>query len=1003
MHSSLDDQLASVSKASLLGVKGDGMVEKEDSLTEQLILSARDDTVNPVMMGGRGDEDDVWGESRLSQSRANDNSSAEKRLENLIKTLRGICQERVDEGTSSYNELFDLINEDVLSGLHSLGIRKATRADAAALLARFESDDRPDEMSYKKFCMSMMLGQTNKKKKRHHHEVIEKLQWQLANCEFDGLKVLREVFQEDDVTGCGEVSREEFVSSFGEACGNIGIEMSESDVMGLMEKFSYSKRGEGGVSYVKLLSVLQGEVGSPKRGSAGYSVAQEEAGSLADRVRQRVVESGLDPMEAFLGQDATSVDNWASQADTSIPFSEVETVLSIDFGISLSRGEEIEIMNSFGIDGENVQVKSMLMSWGLWAVRNAPAKMAAAIGGGSSVASASASPSRSIMSGSVNTVSPRSQTYNSNNAYGVPGLPLEQMQRPNISFSPTPSQLQAGQEQQAGAAARQQQQQQQHATTADSMDATVLNQILDENKRLKSELATFDLDFFEELEDLKHNYNRLKTITLEGGVEGGGGGGTGGHPERDNNNNNNSSDPVDTAPHKQMADMMSRASRLEGNVGVELSPRQSLSLLHSSPSHLGGGRKKRKPQKSSSGAKYGERGDFWNSRGGVVGCSERKLAWQVSGGGRSALEEAEKWIRRMDRNGDGFLSCKQVSAAVREAGYDMTDGDMQQVLNGFGSDGHGRVDVNEFLGALEDIAGENEWYHHDHRLGELLGAGDGGGATATATETANLNLGPPRRSGEFMHGTTDTMFNGLQSGYSGAWDSFDSSKETGLVEAALREVIEQVALIDVSKLPGYGSGNRAAAILRPFRRLDGGGRGRIGLAEFGRAVEGVGLVLTAGEIRALARNFEAEPRPQRQTQRQRKRHGSRSRSRSRSPDKADRDRNDSRSPSKAPRVGGEVEYLRFVKFLLEASTMNRGVSSDNGWDSLAGGGEPPGPSGPGGSPPPTPPRRYGPPTPSRSPRGSSSRSCPSSWPPSRAAAPAGWRSNRGSSGRCSRR
>jgi Ca2+-binding EF-hand superfamily protein len=219
-----------------------------------------------------------------------------------------------------------------------------------------------------------------------------------------------------------------------------------------------------------------------------------------------------------------------------------------------------------------------------------------------------------------------------------------------------------------------------------------------------------------------------------------------------------------------------------------------------------------------------------------VGAHERKLAWQISGGGFEALEEAEKWIRRMDRNGDSYLSGKQLAAALREAGYDLTDGDVQLVLNGFGSDEYGRVDVEEFLQAMQDIASGNDWYHKNHRIPGL-------------SKTTSALAEPPSvaRSGEFMHGT---VFNGLAGGYEGKWDSFDAAREPSLVESALKEVIEQMALIDVSRLPGYGNGNRAAAIMHPFRHMDRGRKGVISISDFAACVEALGLVLTAGEVRS---------------------------------------------------------------------------------------------------------------------------------------------------------
>ena len=228
-----------------------------------------------------------------------------------------------------------------------------------------------------------------------------------------------------------------------------------------------------------------------------------------------------------------------------------------------------------------------------------------------------------------------------------------------------------------------------------------------------------------------------------------------------------------------MQQMMDRASRLEGGIGVELSPRQSAQYSQRPRND-----KKKKKRRET---KYGDASDHWNNRGGVVGAHERKLAWCVAGGGYDALEEAEKWIRRMDRNGDSFLSCKQVAAAMREAGYDLTDDDMQNVLNGFGSDDYGRVDVNEFLQAIHDIASENGWYHHDHKL-----PGGMNDVSASLAGRSSLPSSVLRKSGEFMHGTNSSMFNGLQTGYEGAWDEFDGAKERGLVEAALREVIEQV-------------------------------------------------------------------------------------------------------------------------------------------------------------------------------------------------------------------
>ena len=379
-----------------------------------------------------------------------------------------------------------------------------------------------------------------------------------------------------------------------------------------------------------------------------------------------------------------------------------------------------------------------------------------------------------------------------------------------------------------------------------------------------AELSSFDLNFFEEIEDLKHNYERLKMVAISQATGNNPGSPTPPPIQTSGNTSDQAlydMDPFDSAPKKQMMDMLDRADRLSGGLGVALSPRQESMY-----------RPKRKKKKK---AQYGNDYDHWNARGGVVGAHERKLAWQISGGGHEALEEAEKWIRRMDRNGDSYLSGKQIAAALREAGYDLTDSDVQVVLNGFGSDHYGRVDVAEFTQALHDIASGNDWYSQDYRIPSGPGAG---ARDLPASQSLN-------RSGEFMYGTA---FNGVQSSYEGKWDAFDASRESNLVEAALKEIVEQISLIDISKLPGYGSGNRAAAILRPFKICDKGSRGIISITEFSACIEALGLVLTAGEVRALAHHFSVAV-----------------------------------SPSKHADEGVAIEYPPFARFVLEASTMNR--------------------------------------------------------------------------------
>jgi hypothetical protein len=119
------------------------------------------------------------------------------------------------------------------------------------------------------------------------------------------------------------------------------------------------------ISYLDFVKVLRSDVGSPKKFSSSYSSAQEthSYAPLASRVMDAMGSRNMDPAmlkEHFLPGDIMG------PHETVIPFSELETVFAVDLGIILDPSDEKDIMGNFGVGADSVDVKAMMMSWGLW-------------------------------------------------------------------------------------------------------------------------------------------------------------------------------------------------------------------------------------------------------------------------------------------------------------------------------------------------------------------------------------------------------------------------------------------------------------------------------------------------------------------------------------------------------------------------------------------------------------------------------------------------------------
>lgn len=135
--------------------------------------------------------------------------------------------------------------------------------------------------------------------------------------------------------------------------------LEEGDLRRLMDRF---QTPDERVSYLDFVKVLRSDVGSPKKFS---SSAQESHGyaPLASRVRDAMGSRNMDSAmlrEHFLPGDIMG------PHETVIPFSELETVFAVDLGIILDPSDEKDIMGNFGVGADSVDVKAMMMSWGLW-------------------------------------------------------------------------------------------------------------------------------------------------------------------------------------------------------------------------------------------------------------------------------------------------------------------------------------------------------------------------------------------------------------------------------------------------------------------------------------------------------------------------------------------------------------------------------------------------------------------------------------------------------------
>lgn len=289
----------------------------------------------------------------------------------------------------------------------------------------------------------------------------------------------------------------------------------------------------------------------------------------------------------------------------------------------------------------------------------------------------------------------------------------------------------------------------------------------EENARLRSELAVFDLGFFEEVEDLKYSYATLKReaekLAKKQGVDLAASLGLpedGEEPwDRTVDMAHHSVDWVETArrrpagspsspPRGAHAARLARkwkklSSELDGD--EEGDSEGDMRLPLGSPTRRNEGHAPGiRPMSDSSARRSGGRGKEASASrpwDGLIAAHERKLAWALSTGGMDSLACLRENIRRVGRYGGGFGSDEEVFSALRQSGYALEVEDVAILRTGLGSSADGKVDLEEFVTLCEDIASSEEWY---------MPAAPAVGADAAAVAMV-------RRAPETWNGTTSRM------------------------------------------------------------------------------------------------------------------------------------------------------------------------------------------------------------------------------------------------------
>ncbi|CAM9829003.1 unnamed protein product, partial [Sphacelaria rigidula] len=276
---------------------------------------------------------------------------------------------------------------------------------------------------------------------------------------------------------------------------------------------------------------------------------------------------------------------------------------------------------------------------------------------------------------------------------------------------------------------------------------------------------------------------------------------------------------------------------------------------------------------------------------------ERRLALELSSGGMESLAALRDDVKRLDHDGSGFSTEKQIFEALREAGYALDMESVGVLKTGLGIDAGGSVDLAEFMGMCEDIASNQEWYMppqpslHTEEAGDTLTSGHnftsakgGRGAfaimtlpfpwlTAQASNPLHGQGGVFGTGGEVLSGSH--MFDGRtgprESHFLGG-TVFGEKKflegSSPSIKDVLGELKDQLSLLDVDHLRGGGASSPedsdgldnvvpvlGKAVNGKFLRRDLQLTGVLSARELGLALEDIGVTLQPSEVITLAAKF----------------------------------------------------------------------------------------------------------------------------------------------------
>ncbi len=530
-----------------------------------------------------------------------------------------------------------------------------------------------------------------------------------------------------------------------------------------------------------------------------------------------------------------------SPGEHSILFSEAVEVFEKDLGIFLTDKEREYILDCFGFGGDMVDVKDLLHSCGMWS----PNKLGnpslelnldeTASQNGHPYLDVSSSQENSSIA--VDAEREIDATYHSVSPHMGIAPCIQRKYEGTLISSAKPE----------------------NGVKITSRDKTQENNLLiAENEYLRQELNAFDMEFFDELEDLKFAYSNLKknvydckdegcllrqknSVHLDNSMDG--------ILQSENRSEVTSVPCVMRSPARGAQGMNNHISRLEKQwKGGETSYPLVSSPENQSSKNGGEG-----STRSSITQKQNE---CCNNNETAIAYHNFKLAWEVVNGGMTALEEFRKSIMKLVHDGHAYLTVKQTVGVLNKTCYLMNDWDINVVKMGMETNEKGQMNTKELLQIIEDIAIQSSWY-----------------TDVCGISIYDDKLPPPFR---FYpeKGVVSSSWNSI-SGRCPNEEYFTENKrlednnnnnnkdmDYGFAAIPIENVITKVRRqLERINLPAINIHTLAEQLGRPFYHRDRFLTGTLNLPDTRCAMEELGIKLGEDELHILARRFQQTVQP----------------------------------------------------------------------------------------------------------------------------------------------